>query len=125
MSKGHLGIKNGLGIEVYGDKGSLFWELLDADHLVQYDTNSNQLKINRGSILKKLNQLDRFKPGHPTGFIEAFANFYQDLSDDFNRFKKGQKPNIWISPITEALDGLAFLNAATKSHQSGKWIKYG
>ena len=124
MSKGHLGIKNGLSIEVYGDNGSLKWELLDPDHLVQSDINSNQLKINRGSILRKLNQLDRFKPGHPTGFIEAFANFYQDLSDDFHRFRKGQTPNIWISPITEALEGLEFLHAATKSHQSRKWVKY-
>ena len=74
MSKGHLGIKNGLSIEVYGDNGSLKWELLDPDHLVQSDINSNQSKINRGSILRKLNQLDRFKPGHPTGFIEAFAS---------------------------------------------------
>ena len=78
MSKGHLGVKNGLGVEIYGDKGSLSWKLSDADHLIQSDINSNKLKINRGSISKKLNQLDRFKPRHPTGFI-SFANFYQDI----------------------------------------------
>ena len=37
---------------------------------------------------------DRFKAGHPTGFVDAFANFYSDLAEDFIAQREGTNGNV-------------------------------
>lgn len=122
MSKAHLGIKNGLQIEVYGDDGALIWHQMDPDHLTQIDINSNRTLVNRGTIRNAAARRDRFKAGHPTGFVEAFANFYSDLAEDFHAVRNLGERNRWIRPIEDAFDGIRFLDAATRSFQSSQWI---
>ena len=122
MSKAHLGIKNGLRIDVFGSEGSLTWIQMDPDHIFEADINSNVTMINRGSIRKEITSRDRFKAGHPTGFVEAFAYFYSDLADDFLAQKQGGIRNQWIRPIGEAMMGVKFLSTAAKSHMTGKWV---
>jgi len=121
MSKAHLGEKNGLCVEVYGADGSLTWKQMEPDILFESDLNSNVSVINRGSISKEASRRDRFKPGHPTGYIEAFANFYCDLAEDFLAPKGVGATNNWIRPIEDALIGIDFLSAAARSHNSGNW----
>lgn len=123
MSKAHLGVKNGLGIEIYGRDGALSWHQMDPDHLTESDINSNRMVINRGAVSAEAGRRDRFKPGHPTGFVEAFANFYSDVAEDIHAVKAGAPGNRWIRPIEEAFDGIRFLDAAARSHHSGKWIE--
>ena len=123
MSKAHLGPKNGLRIEVYGNDGSLIWHQMDPDHLIEIDINSNQTLVNRGSISPEASNRDRFKPGHPTGFVEAFANFYSDLADDFHFDSANTARSRWICPIEDAFDGIHFLQAAANSYQNGQWIE--
>ena len=123
MSKAHLGPKNGLRIAVYGEDGSLIWHQMDPDHLIEVDINSNRTLVNRGSISAAASSRDRFKPGHPTGFIEAFANFYSDLADDFHRQSNKCGKSTWICPIEDAFEGIHFLHAAASSHQNGQWVE--
>ena len=125
FSKAHLGVKNGLKIAVYGSKGSLTWFQHDPDFIKFSDKDSNITIINRGNVSRQISKLNRFKAGHPTGFIEAFANFYSDLAEDFVSFKKGKQQSRWISNITEAIDGIDFLNAAAESMKKRRWISYG
>ncbi|KAA5606044.1 Gfo/Idh/MocA family oxidoreductase [Roseospira marina] len=122
MSKAHLGVKNGLGLEVYGRDGALIWHQMDPDHLIRVDTDSNRTIINRGAIRPEAARRDRFKAGHPTGFVEAFGAFYSDLAEDIAASAGGSGPgNRWIRPITDAFEGLAFLAAAARSHDTGAW----
>ena len=123
MSKAHLGVKNGLEIEVYGRNGAYIWRQMDPDHLIEIDTESNRTVINRASISSVAARRDRFKAGHPTGFVEAFANFYSDLAEDILLAEEGVEGNPWICSIQEAFDGIMFLEAATRSHHLGKWVE--
>ena len=122
LSKAHLGVKNGLQIEVYGHEGALIWQQMDPDHLTEIDMNSNRTTVNRGVIQAAASRRDRFKAGHPTGFIEAFANFYSDLAEDIWAVRGGLVPSRWIRPIDDAFEGLRFLEAAARSHKTSSWI---
>ena len=121
MSKAHLGVKNGLKIEVYGSDGAFIWKQADPDHLMEIDINSNVILLNRGAISVEATRHDRFKAGHPTGFVEAFASFYSDLAEDLSELKNGKDGSPWIRPIEDAYDGISFLAAAAQSHVSGDW----
>lgn len=121
MSKAHLGEKNGLRVEVYGADGSLVWRQMEPDIILESDINSNVSVINRGTASKEATRRDRFKAGHPTGYIEAFANFYSDLAEDFLGKRGVGATNPWIRPIEEALRGIDFLSAAARSHDTGNW----
>lgn len=123
MSKAHLGVKNGLAIEVYGRDGALIWHQMDPDHLTEVDSNSNRMEVNRGVISGEARRHDRFKAGHPTGFVEALANFYSDLSVDIRATKSGQLGSRWIRPIEDAFDAIRFLDAAARSHHTEEWIE--
>jgi predicted dehydrogenase len=126
MSKAHLGIKNGLAIEVYGSEGSLTWEQMNPDVLSQADLDSTVATVDRGSARQLAIAHDRFKAGHPTGFVEAFANFYSDLADDFIGSQTGAMSDAsgWIRPIGEAMDGIRFLATAVKASATGTWVRY-
>ena len=45
--------------------------------------------LDRSSAIYEANKerYNRYKPGHPSGFLEAFANIYFDLADEII-FKK-------------------------------------
>lgn len=109
ISKVSLGHKNGLKLEFYGDKGSLSWDQMQPDIILQSDDDSNIDIINRGSTTLDLSAYERFKPGHPTGFIDAFANYYYDIYDDYNAFCKKEGSLRWIHGLDKALNGIVFL----------------
>ena len=121
MSKAHLGEKNGLQVAVFGSEGSLIWRQTEPDILMQADIDSNVSIVNRGSARPGATTRSRFKAGHPTGFVEAFANYYSDLAADFQSEGAGFEPDGWIRPIQEALMGVEFLAAATRSSKTGDW----
>lgn len=123
MSKAHLGAKNGLRIEVFGRDGALMWYQMDPDHLIEIDIHSNRTIVNRGAISAEATRRDRFKAGHPTGFVEAFASFYSDLAEDIRAAKDNAPRSRWIRPIEDAFEGIRFLEAAVRSHYTGEWIE--
>ena len=122
MSKAHLGIKNGLSVEVYGSDGALSWCQMDPDHLIETDLGSNRTTVNRGAIRPEAARRDRFKAGHPTGFVDAFGSFYADLAEDFRAAQHGTEGSRWICPMEQAFDGIAFLTAAVRASETDGWV---
>ena len=123
MSKAHLGLKNGLKIEIYGHDGALIWCQNDPDHLIEVDINSNRTTVNRGAVSAEASGCDRFKAGHPVGFVEAFANFYSNLAYEICANRDKTISSNWIRPIEDAFDGIRFLEAAARSHNIGEWVE--
>lgn len=75
-SKTALGQTNGLKFRIFGTLGSIEWVQLNPDQLIFSDSEGNVTQINlSNNNLLEANKLkyNRFKPGHPTGFIEAFG----------------------------------------------------
>ena len=125
-SKVSIGKTNGLKIQVFGESGSVEWFQMDPESLIFNDRFGNQSNIQRSSsnveIASDL-RYNRFKAGHPAGFIEAFANYYYDLADALENFKKTSIMNSqWIFDDEHALEGLKMMSAINLSSETSKWV---
>jgi len=69
----------------------------------------------------------RFKPGHPDGFLEAFANYYSDLADWLQPHADhdGAAAEGDIASAEMALEGLQLMEAITESARCGRWVDVG
>lgn len=123
-SKMALGHRNGLRVRVYGDQGSAEWYQLQPEELLFNDIRGRREVLDRASGVELADQLryNRFKSGHPAGFIEAFANHYFDLADALLEFRKtGRHASPWVFSAALAKDGLEMLEAIARSAESRSW----
>lgn len=129
FGKTALGENNGLRVRVYGSEGSAEWYQKQPDVLITNDNKGNRKILERSSgDLEIANELryNRFKPGHPTGFIEAFANHYYDLADSLIMFKqKGYFTSPWVFGVDVAEEGILMLEAMMKSADNKRWQQIG
>ncbi|MEM7258156.1 MAG: hypothetical protein AAF404_12305, partial [Pseudomonadota bacterium] len=66
---------------------------------------------------------NRFKAGHPSGYIEAFANLYHDIADALLDYKStGRWDNPHVFGLEHSVSGLAVLEAAVASHYQRQWV---
>ena len=124
FSKTALGNRNGLRIRVYGSEGSAEWFQLEPETLKTCDLRGNVSLRDRTGDVKIANQqrYNRFKAGHPAGFIEAFANYYKDIADCLKQyFETGSFKSQYVCGIRTSLEGLSMMQAAARSAQSNKW----
>jgi len=125
-SKSALGYRNGLRIRLFGDRGSLEWYQLNPEELKYSDIDGKIVIIDRASDIKIANQerYNRFKSGHPAGFIEAFANIYYDFADKLIDYKERNKLDTnWIYGAKGATMGLDLFEAIDRSSKESRWIK--
>jgi predicted dehydrogenase len=125
FGKTALGNSNGLRVRVYGDKGSAEWYQLQPETLVVYDNRGRKNILERSSvdlIIANDRRYNRFKAGHPAGFIEAFANLYYDIAYDIQQFKANEKSNSpWVFGADVALEGLEMLETMAQSAKDKEW----
>ncbi|PAF45163.1 Gfo/Idh/MocA family oxidoreductase [Helicobacter sp. 11S02596-1] len=125
-SKSALGHRNGLKVSVYGQKMSATWIQNHPEELLINTQNGEKIIKDRASPLDtntaKLPRYNRFKAGHPAGFIEAFGNYYNDIANALEQFYHEKKwTSDYVFGITSAIKELAFLEAVAKSSQSQKF----
>lgn len=129
FSKSSLGHSNGLRARVFGERGSLEWRQTAAERLYAYDNKGATRTIERYSAeLEVANEAryNRFKPGHPDGFFEAFSNYYADLADSVQQYQAtGNWHNPHVFGIDDALRGLQLLQAMQRSHETRAWQAIG
>lgn len=128
FSKSAIGHRNGLKVRVYGSKGSAEWAQMSPEQLLSADHSGNIRILDRASNnLQVADQARyaRFKPGHPAGYIEAFANLYWDIADDLLQFRSSQAhpKNRLVPGLSESLDGLRMLEAMSASVEHNSWIQ--
>ncbi len=114
-----VGEANGLRLRIYGERASLDWR--------QEDPNQLELRLASGrtEILRvgdpafglDARQATRLPMGHPEGYLEAFANLYQD----FARLLRGGAAPL-LPGIGDGLRSLAFVDAALRSSAGGGWV---
>jgi len=125
FGKTALGNSNGLRVRVYGELGSAEWYQMQPETLTLHDNKGRKSILERSCVdLKIANdaRYNRFKAGHPAGFIEAFANLYTDIADCLqmhNSDIKNHSP--WVFGVDTALEGLLMLEGMTKSANNKQW----
>lgn len=125
FGKTALGNRNGLRVRVFGSLASAEWFQMQPEDLLLNQTDGRRLIIDRGSSdadLARQLRYNRFKSGHPSGFIEAFANLYADIADRLRQHQSGLKAhNDFVYGVHESEEGLRFLEAISRSAQTKKW----
>lgn len=126
FSKSALGHRNGLKLRIYGSQAAAEWYQANPEELVISHADGRREIVDRASPteIAPLPSYNRFKPGHPAGFIEAFANVYRDIANVImdHRLSSNQQSKEVFGPEL-ALEGIKMLEAMTGSHVSREWVK--
>lgn len=128
-SKAALGNRNGLAVEIYGDEGSAAWVQETPDSFVLRRRDRTVQTIDRGSpdlVEAGKPRYVRFKAGHPTGFIEAFANLYMDIADVLISSSESvvghRVRNEFVADASATHYGMMVLAAMARSSGEHRWI---
>lgn len=124
-SKSALGNRNGLKIRVFGTKAGAQWYQMEPEILNISKNDGTQIIYDRSNDqnVGMDTRYNRFKAGHPIGFIEAFANYYTDLYDNLYEFEtKNVYKSKYILPLETSLEGLKLFECAHKSAKELKWV---
>jgi len=121
VSQVAIGRENGLALRIYGDKASLEWAQEDPNQMRFTKFGAPPQILTRGGAGLGLadDRWTRSPPGHPEGYLEGFANLYQDAADLIS----GRECDVPLPDIKDALDGMWFISACQRSSKSnGAWI---
>ena len=120
--KAVLGYRNGLRIRVFGTKGSLQWHQEQPELIEAADEAGNRTLLDRISTDSEVTaqpRYNRFKAGHPSGFIEAFANYYADIAQAM----RDEKLNAYTLSTGVAAEGLALSQAIAQASATGRTVQ--
>lgn len=125
--KTSLGHRNGLNIRLYGDEAAAEWIQVDPETMRVADSRGNRLLVDRSSpnlILADQDRYQRFKAGHPAGFIEAFGNVYYDLAIAWSSQKNSSESNTpFVYGAKHAAKGLEMMELISLSAKEKRWIE--
>lgn len=120
ISKSSLGKKNDLRIELYFEKKSILWSHDNLEYIYINDNEGKQTRIDRSvkSSIFNDSRYNRYRMGHPVGFLEAFSNIYEDIASDYITGK-----NKYVFNHMHGFKGIRFLNFWKTSSSQIKLIK--
>jgi len=124
------GEENNLRIRIYGEKGAIEWQ--------QHEPNSLIVRSLAGPIetwRAGASYLDasaaantRTPPGHPEGYLEAFANLYRAFHAAVRERAsglRGEAAHRDFPSVDDGVRGMAFVEAAVRSARSDqKWTPF-
>ncbi len=115
-----VGRENSLSIRVYGETGGLEWNQEDPNSLIRTYTDRPMeiLRAAQGYLPAHVASNFRTPPGHPEGYIEAFANIYLEFAEAV-KTRAGVKAG-----MDAAVRGMAFVEALVESSSNGsRWTE--
>ena len=127
-----VGEENGLSIRVYGERRGLRWRQESPNQLQVTALDGPEEIWSRGQDhvaprSPAAARATRLPPGHPEGFIEAFANVYANACDTIRARLQGVDPDplaLDFPTVDDGLRGMLFIEAAVRSARSPeKWTR--
>lgn len=118
-----LGNSNGVRLRVFGETGSLQWFQEQPNELILSPLHGRVQVIKRGAddLSEDAKARTRTPPGHPEGYLEAFANLYAGFAEAIRARAEGRAPSVLGQNLPTAHDGLkgvAFVEAVVDSHEA-------
>ena len=116
------GARNGLNIQVYGEKGGLSWSHERHTELtLDWLHGPSQTLHAAAPYLSGPAQVaSRIPTGHPEGFIEAFANLYRDMAEAISSGRSAAS----IPGIGDGVRAMAFVEqAVAASRAEAGWVE--
>ncbi len=119
ISQVAAGLENNIRLRVYGSQASIQWSQEHPNELRLAPVGGPAQILTRG-YGETANYI-RVPPGHPEGYLEAFASLYQDIADDLS----GKELEFPIPDLQSGLDGMRFIECCLASHQkNSEWITF-
>jgi predicted dehydrogenase len=124
------GEENNLRLRVYGEKGGLDWQQADNNTLLlkHLDRPTEILRTNALYLSAAARHNARVPPGHPEGYIEAFANIYRNFALTLQTEQAGETPSpemLDYPGIEEGVRGMAFIeNVIASGRSEQKWTDF-
>ncbi|MDO5705836.1 MAG: Gfo/Idh/MocA family oxidoreductase [Paracoccus sp. (in: a-proteobacteria)] len=118
VSQVAIGQEGGLTLRLFGTTAAVEWRLQDPEALILTGADGVAQRLTRA---RDRSQSGRTPPGHPEGYLEAFANLYSDIAAVI----RGDETHLDRIPgIAAGLSGMAFIAAAQASAaKDGAWTK--
>ncbi len=118
--------ENALKIRIAGTKGALEWEQ-ENPNVMWFSPmgKPKQILTRAGAGADDAsNAVIRTPSGHPEGYLEAFANLYNDMAPLIKNARDGDTISIPdnIPTYEDGLAGMQFIDACIKSSKSKQWI---
>jgi predicted dehydrogenase len=125
-----IGQSNGLRLRVFGEKGSLLW-FQEAPNEISFTPlfgAPQTVKRGRDDLADFTKSRSRTPPGHPEGYIEAFANLYSGFAEILRSRADGRSVGpggINVPTSYDGLKGVAFVDAVVDSSEEEQptWIR--
>lgn len=121
------GEENGLILRVYGEEGGLVWRQERPNELELRPREGPLRRLTRGSpdLSEAALHATRLPPGHPEGFIEAFANLYRGAGRVLRARLEGHEPDpldLDLPDVRDGAVGVHFIHSAVESSRRGAWV---
>lgn len=121
------GHENGLRLRIYGDKGGLEWGQENPNQLwfAPFGQPKRLLTRNGAGAEPEAQRVSRIPPGHPEGYLEAFATIYAEAAQAIRaRQAGGSAPEGVIYPtLSDGLKGMRFVEACVQSaRRNAAWV---
>ncbi|WP_209427745.1 Gfo/Idh/MocA family oxidoreductase [Pararhodobacter sp. SW119] len=117
------GHENGLRLRVFGDKGGLDWSQENPNRLMHTPVGAPTCIQTRAGPETETAGFTRLPPGHPEGFLEAFANLYDKTADAIVARRTGDTAPPDVPGIADGLEGMAFVAACIRSSErNAAWV---
>ena len=117
-----IGCSNGLRLRVFGEKASIQWHQ-EAPNEITFSPlfgKPETIKRGRDDLGTSAAVRTRTPPGHPEGYIEAFANLYSGFAEAILAVNEGRDPDtigLHVPTSYDGLKGVAFVDAVVDSHE--------
>jgi predicted dehydrogenase len=121
------GSEHGLSFRIHGDRGGLEWHQEEPNRLIHRRHGDFEQILTRRlgpAMSPGARRSTRITIGHPEGYFEAFANLYSEFATAVaHRIAHPHAPSTPgpFPGVDDGVKGLAFVQAASKSAQSGRW----
>ncbi|MBL6931580.1 MAG: Gfo/Idh/MocA family oxidoreductase [Rhodospirillales bacterium] len=125
------GNENALRVRIFGEKGGLFWEQEHPNHLSFAPFGEPPRTITRGGAGSGdvAEHATRTPAGHPEGYLEGFANIYNDVAEVISARLENREPDPMATTyptVQDGVKGVRFITAAVRSsNKGGVWTKLG
>ena len=120
------GEENGLTLRVYGTEGSIAWRQEEPETLMlKIDDITTISRRGTAELSEMAQRYSRLPPGHPEGFIEGFANLYQNAVRTIEAQKAGDHPStadLDFPTVWDGARGVHLIERALESTRLGGWV---
>jgi predicted dehydrogenase len=119
------GEENRLSLRIYGEQAGLEWNQDEPNTLILKVAGRpwQRLRTGHAYLGEAAKAAARLPPGHPEGYLEAFANIYRAFFADVRRTRSGQAPAGGYPGVRDGLRGLEFIERAVESSRAGSvWM---